>query len=151
MTVRSWDISPLQQEGDRVLLRGVLLIDEPWFTNHLSLILCCVVGPTTHKFGAPPIRVLWEMDLVIMTMLWRSKVQQVVVPTFLTLWLRFQEVQVEPSVLDQFVWNWTTNQSYSALSAYKASFHGQCGIRGARVLSKTRVLPGVNSSFGSPF
>jgi hypothetical protein len=52
-----------------------------------------------------------------------------------------QEVQVEPSVRDQFVWKWTANQSYSVSLAYIASFHGQCGIQGARVLSKTKAPP----------
>jgi hypothetical protein len=70
MTAGWRGIPPLQHEGDRVLLKGVLLTDKPWFAHQLSLILCYVVGPTTHKLGAPPIRALQEMDLVLKTKSW---------------------------------------------------------------------------------
>jgi hypothetical protein len=41
----------------------------------MSYIWCSVVGPTTHKFGAPPIRALQETGLVLVTKSWRSKLQ----------------------------------------------------------------------------
>jgi hypothetical protein len=48
-------------------------------------------------------------------------------------------VQLVATVEDRFIWKWTASQQYSAASAYRAFFHGQCGLPGARTLAKTRA------------
>jgi hypothetical protein len=52
---------------------------------------------------------------------------------------------------DRFIWKWITNQQYSASSAYRAFFHGQCGIAGAKELSKVRAPLPAKSSYGHRF
>lgn len=60
---------------------------------------------------------------------------------FLQLWDRMQILNLDPNSEDKFIWRWSSNQQYSASSAYRAFFTGQCSIPGAKELSKTRATP----------
>jgi hypothetical protein len=60
---------------------------------------------------------------------------------YVHLWTRLSDVQLVASQPDKFIWKWTSNQQFSAASAYRAFFHGQCSILGASTLCKTRAPP----------
>jgi hypothetical protein len=59
---------------------------------------------------------------------------------YITLWSRMHDVHLT-NESDRFIWKWSANQQYSAASAYRAFFHGHCGIAGAKELSKVRAPP----------
>jgi hypothetical protein len=63
---------------------------------------------------------------------------------YVDLWIRLQSVHLDEQSNDKFIWKWTVNQQYSASSAYRAFFLGQCSIPGAKV----QILP-MDSSPGS--
>jgi hypothetical protein len=46
---------------------------------------------------------------------------------------------LNPEIADRFIWKLSPNQQYSAACAYRAFFHGQCAISGAKELSKMIV------------
>jgi hypothetical protein len=58
---------------------------------------------------------------------------------YVWLWERMQNVQLHQGSNDKFIWRWSQSQQYTASSAYQAFFHDQCGIPGAKVLSKIRA------------
>lgn len=60
---------------------------------------------------------------------------------FLQLWDTMQGTTLNSSAEDKFIWRWSSNQQYSASSAYQAFFTGQCSIPGAKELSKYRAPP----------
>jgi hypothetical protein len=60
---------------------------------------------------------------------------------YVWLWDQLQTLQLCHDVQDKFMWKWSSSQQYSASSAYRAFFCGQCGIPGAKVLSKTKAPP----------
>lgn len=60
---------------------------------------------------------------------------------YLHLWYRLQRINIDQNQEDKFIWKWTQNQQYSASSAYRAFFIGQCGVPGAKELTKTRATP----------
>jgi hypothetical protein len=60
---------------------------------------------------------------------------------YVTLWSRLQDLHLQSEVDDTFIWKWAANHQYSASSAYRAFFHGQCGIHGARKLAKVKAPP----------
>jgi hypothetical protein len=60
---------------------------------------------------------------------------------YIDLWGRLQGVHLNEAVPDKFIWKWSLNQQYSASSAYRAFFLGQCGLPGAKELAKTRAPP----------
>jgi hypothetical protein len=66
---------------------------------------------------------------------------------YVTLWSRLLGVALN-NVKEKFLWRWTANQQYSAASAYRAFFVGQCGIPAAKEFSKTKAPPSPNSSYG---
>jgi hypothetical protein len=51
-----------------------------------------------------------------------------------------QEVHLNDSMADHFIWKWSSNQRYFSRSAYRAFFNDQCGMPGANVLRKTLAL-----------
>jgi hypothetical protein len=56
---------------------------------------------------------------------------------YVSLWNRMQGVRLRHDVADKFLWKWSPDRQYSTASAYRAFFHGQCGIAGAKELGKT--------------
>jgi hypothetical protein len=66
---------------------------------------------------------------------------------FIWLWERLQHVSLVADTPDKFIWRWTADQQYSASSAYRAFFLGQCAIWGAKELSKVRALPSCKFFF----
>jgi hypothetical protein len=58
---------------------------------------------------------------------------------YVALWEHMQGVHLSACVQDHFMWKLTTSQQYSVSSAYRAFFHGQCGLPGAQTLAKTRA------------
>jgi hypothetical protein len=48
---------------------------------------------------------------------------------------------------DKFIWKWASNQQYSSASTYRAFFHGQCSILGAKELCKARAPPSCKVFF----
>jgi hypothetical protein len=60
---------------------------------------------------------------------------------YIQLWIKLSDVHLDASQQDKFVLRWTTHQQHSASSAYRAFFHGQCGIPGATVLCKMKAPP----------
>jgi hypothetical protein len=73
---------------------------------------------------------------------WIQDISDSLVPLaqYVTLWSKMQDVQLNGES-DKFVWKRTSNQQYSAASAYGAFFYGQCGIAGAKELSKLWASP----------
>jgi hypothetical protein len=67
---------------------------------------------------------------------------------YVDLWIRLQSVHLDEQSNDKFIWKWTVNQQYSASSAYRAFFLGQCSIPGAKELTRVQILP-LDSSPGS--
>jgi hypothetical protein len=60
---------------------------------------------------------------------------------YISLWSQLQGVQLTPFADDKFIWHWSTNQQYSAASAYRAFFLGQNAVPEAKELSKTKAPP----------
>jgi hypothetical protein len=65
---------------------------------------------------------------------------------YVLLWIRLQNSALWDAP-DKFVWKWSANRQYSAASAYRAFFHGQCGLPGAKELSKARASPACKFFF----
>jgi hypothetical protein len=57
---------------------------------------------------------------------------------YISLWCRLRDVRLHAPSAEKFIWKWTPHQQYTA---YKPFFHGQCGVPGARVLSKAKAPP----------
>jgi hypothetical protein len=49
--------------------------------------------------------------------------------------LNLLSIQIDSRMPDRFIRKWPPSQQYSASSAYRAFFHGQCGLLGAKELS----------------
>jgi hypothetical protein len=60
---------------------------------------------------------------------------------YVEVWVRTQEIVLSHDREDKFIWKWTSNQQYSASSAYRAFFYGKCSIPGAKELSKLMAPP----------
>jgi hypothetical protein len=58
---------------------------------------------------------------------------------FVRLWVKLQDVNLNASNQDKFIWKWYADQQYSASSAYRAFLVGQCALLGAMELSKTQA------------
>jgi hypothetical protein len=56
---------------------------------------------------------------------------------YVSVWTSMQDIQLDQGRQDKFIWKWTSNQQYSASSAYRAFFLGQSSLPGAKELSKT--------------
>ncbi|GJN26359.1 hypothetical protein PR202_gb14285 [Eleusine coracana subsp. coracana] len=65
---------------------------------------------------------------------------------YLRIWDIMQQIQLDPSREDRFIWRWSPNQKYSASTAYRAFFTGQSGIPGPRNSSKPGRHRVVSSS-----
>ncbi|WVZ50139.1 hypothetical protein U9M48_001425 [Paspalum notatum var. saurae] len=49
---------------------------------------------------------------------------------FVSLWIRLQQVHLQPEVEDGITWKWTSDGNYSSRSAYRAQFIGSyCGYK----------------------
>jgi hypothetical protein len=60
---------------------------------------------------------------------------------YVHLWDRLHHTHLRSDEEDKFIWQWSPYQQYSAASAYRAFFHGQCGIPAAKELGKTQAAP----------
>ncbi|KAF8694469.1 hypothetical protein HU200_038213 [Digitaria exilis] len=60
-----------------------------------------------------------------------------VILDYLCIWEMVQPMVLDPTSRDMPLWKWTTDNKYSAASAYRAFFLGQQAIPGAKILSKT--------------
>jgi hypothetical protein len=58
---------------------------------------------------------------------------------YVSVWTSMQEIQLDQGREDRFIWKWSSNQQYSASSAYRAFFHGQSSIPGAKELSASAL------------
>jgi hypothetical protein len=70
-----------------------------------------------------------------------SSLSNLALRQYVDLWTRLQSVHLDSQSENKFIWKWTANQQYSVSSAYRAFFHGQCGISAARELSKIKAPP----------
>jgi hypothetical protein len=68
---------------------------------------------------------------------------------YVLLWDRLQSISLCPGVDGKFVWKWSIDQQYSASSAYRTFFFGQCSVPGAKELSKATAPKRCKFSFGS--
>jgi hypothetical protein len=59
---------------------------------------------------------------------------------YVSVWSRMQNASLNQEIADKFIWKWSSNQQYSAASAYRAFFHDHCAISGAKKLSKMVAL-----------
>lgn len=66
---------------------------------------------------------------------------------YVALWEALEEVQLQPLVLDMFVWRWSPDGAYSASSAYRAYFISMSSLLGARELWKASAPPKVKFFF----
>lgn len=71
--------------------------------------------------------ILWKNSFPLDSSLWR--------------WRYMHMCKIHKPLNDKFIWRWAPNQQYSASSTYRAFFTGQCGIPGAKELSKCRAPP----------
>jgi hypothetical protein len=55
-----------------------------------------------------------------------------------SIWERLQGLQLAQEQEDKFIWKWSSNQQYSASSAYKTFFLGQLPVRLQRHQLHTR-------------
>jgi hypothetical protein len=83
---------------------------------------------------------VWISDIIVSLSVSTSQ-------DFIRLCERVQQVSLAPDVPDKLIWCWTADQQYSASSAYKAFFLGQCAIPGAKELSKVRAPPSCKFFF----
>jgi hypothetical protein len=60
---------------------------------------------------------------------------------YVRIWERMQAIVLDHGRDDKFIWKWAGNQQYSSSSAYRAFFHGQCSIPGAKELCNVAVPP----------
>jgi hypothetical protein len=67
---------------------------------------------------------------------------------YVSLWSRLQGFQLHQEITDKFIWKWSSDHQYSASSAYRAFFHGQCALPGAKELGKMVTQLNANSLFG---
>jgi hypothetical protein len=99
-------------------------------------LVACVPGriKKSHTVAEALQNLRWVRDI-------SDSLSATVLVQYLNAWSRLQQVQLNLDVQDKFLWKWTANQSYSAASAYRAFFHGQCFIPGAQILCKTKAIP----------
>lgn len=62
---------------------------------------------------------------------------------YVDLWEKLEDVCLQPSVADRFVWKWTKSGQYTASSAYRSFFVGQTTILGTNELWKASAPPKV--------
>jgi hypothetical protein len=60
---------------------------------------------------------------------------------YVSIWETLKGLQLAQELEDKFIWEWSSNQRYSASSAYKASFLGQSSLPCAKELSKIAAPP----------
>jgi hypothetical protein len=70
---------------------------------------------------------------------------------YIVLWERISVISLALDTPDKFIWKWSASQQYSATSTYRAFFHGQCGLLGAKELAKAGALLVASSLCGCPF
>ena len=66
---------------------------------------------------------------------------------YLRVWDLVEEVQLSPGIPDKLCWRWSSDQEYSAASAYGAMFVGSARPPGAKLLWKTAAPPRVKFFF----
>ncbi|KAJ1286483.1 hypothetical protein BS78_03G355400 [Paspalum vaginatum] len=60
----------------------------------------------------------------------RKIIMTVQIEEFVSLWIRLQQVHLQPGVEDTITWRWTSDGIYSSKSAYRAQFIGfYCGYK----------------------
>jgi hypothetical protein len=62
---------------------------------------------------------------------------------YIDLWEKLESVQLRPFMGDRFVWRWTLDESYLALSAYRSFFVGMSSLLGAREVWRASAPPKV--------
>jgi hypothetical protein len=61
---------------------------------------------------------------------------------YVWLWSRLNDVHLDMGTADMLVCKWTSHQQYSASSAYRTFFIGQCGLSGAKEFFMCLLLLG---------
>jgi len=62
---------------------------------------------------------------------------------YVDLWEKLNDVVLQPSIADRFVWRWTDSGHYTASSAYRSFFVGRTTLLGAKELWKACAPPKV--------